>query len=145
MVKDIEGFNYTISDGGEVTNKKTGRILAPGVTNGYKVVCLRKDGKQKVYAIHRLLGIYFLDCPADKQIDHIDRNRLNNALSNLRIVTNQQNTFNRTARGYTWHSPSKKWMAQIMLNRKNKNLGYFEKETDARAAYLSAKEVYHVI
>tara|TARA_R110000868_G_scaffold370739_1_gene634220 strand:+ start:312 stop:755 length:444 start_codon:yes stop_codon:yes gene_type:complete len=147
MIKDIEGFNYTISDTGEVANKKTGRILNPSKSsNGYLYVCLRKEGANKLYRLHRLLGIYFLGCTSDKVMDHIDGNKLNNALSNLRVVTQHQNTMNRhTAKGYSWHCPSKKWMAQIMLNGKNKNLGYFEKETDARAAYLAAKDVYHVI
>jgi len=78
-------------------------------------------------------------------IDHVDKDKSNNSIENLRIVTKQQNTFNTKAKGYTWCKKNKKWHAQIHLDGKNKNLGYFENEEEAREAYLTAKEIYHKI
>jgi len=79
-------------------------------------------------------------------IDHIDGNKLNNAFDNLRVVSNQGNQFNRpTAKGYSWNKARGKWEAQIRINKKNKHLGCYDTEEAARAAYLAAKEKYHVI
>ena len=145
--KPIDNYNYSINEIGEVRNNKTGRILrAAPDGDGYMRVALCKDGKQNTLKIHRLLGIYFLNCPPHKQIDHIDGDRKNNALSNLRVVTCQHNQWNRKdAKGYTWNSQVNKWQAQICVNRKSQNLGYYAIEEDARAAYLKAKATLHQI
>jgi hypothetical protein len=80
------------------------------------------------------------------QIDHIDRDRTNNKLDNLRLVTYQQNNFNRSkVNGYAWHKQTKKWRARIHLNEKDIHLGLFDTKAEARAAYLAAKEKYHII
>mgnify|MGYP003680120296 CR=1 FL=1 len=82
----------------------------------------------------------------DHKIDHIDGNPLNNAFANLRVVSSQGNHFNNhVAKGYYWDKAAGKWHAQIMINRKQKNLGLFDTEEEARAAYLVAKEEYHII
>ena len=82
----------------------------------------------------------------ENMIDHVDGDKSNNRIENLRIVTNQQNQFNRKqAKGYSWHKKAKKWRAQIRINGKNnKYLGFFETEEEAREAYLKAKEMYHL-
>jgi hypothetical protein len=79
-------------------------------------------------------------------IDHIDHNKLNNSFDNLRVVTHQGNQFNRdNVRGYCWSKEKGMWKSQIQISKKNKFLGYFKTEEAARAAYLTAKEKYHVI
>jgi len=86
----------------------------------------------------------FMRSRTENMIDHVDGNPSNNSIENLRLVTHQQNAFNqKRAKGYTWHKEAKKWMAQIQINRKSKNLGYFESEEEAREAYLKAKPLYH--
>jgi len=105
----------------------------------------------KKYVLHRLN--YFAwnqswnihDGSNYNHIDHIDRNRLNNHISNLRVVTNQQNNFNAGAKGYSWSKIMNSWRARIKINYKEIDLGYFEKEEDARKAYLEAKKIYHII
>ena len=98
---------------------------------------------------HRIIAYTFkgLDINDPKiEIDHIDGNRLNNNCDNLRIVSSQQNNFNRTAsKGYSWHKQSQKWKAKITLNGKDIHLGLFKNEDDARKAYLDAKKIYHKI
>jgi len=82
----------------------------------------------------------------EHQVDHIDGDRLNNAFDNLRVVSNQGNNFNNhVAKGYSWHKNVGKWCARIKINKKDKHLGVFDTEEAARAAYLAAKEKYHVI
>jgi len=76
------------------------------------------------------------------QVDHIDLNKLNNLRSNLRLVTNSQNTQNQGARkgstskyrGVCWHSRANKWMADVMLNGKHNYLGLFDVEEEAAMA-----------
>jgi len=110
--------------------------------------------KKKRYEIkmHRL--IYWLhnpdwdifDSSKDNLIDHIDGNPKNNNIENLRVVTNQQNCFNRKkAKGCCWNKQKQKWCAYIRVNKKLKHLGGFELQEDAHQAYLDAKEIYHII
>ena len=79
-------------------------------------------------------------------IDHIDHNKHNNLITNLRLGTNslnQQHRHVKYVKGYTWAKDTKKWQASIRINNKLIYLGQFEKEEDARQAYLKAKELYH--
>ena len=82
------------------------------------------------------------------QIDHINHNRSDNRLDNLRVVTNQQNTYNQKKRktnasGFTgvgWHKRICKWQAQIQADGKKVCLGYFENIEAAVAARKAAEE-----
>ena len=94
------------------------------------------------------MGYCFLGLDIDnpkQQIDHIDRIKLNNHISNLRIVSNQKNSFNKNAKGYYFHKRDKKYIAKIGLNGKQKKLGYYDTEEEAHNAYLEAKKIYHII
>ena len=151
MYKSIPGYpNYIINEEGEVMSMKFNKIkiLKPSNNgNGYLVICLSKNGKQKTGLVHRLLYETFVgEIPPGFEIDHIDCNPSNNTLSNLRAVTQQQNTWNRKkAKGCTFNKRDRKWQASIYFNGKRKNLGNFENEEDARSAYLKAKEIFHII
>ena len=97
----IPGFdNYTIYENGDVHSKRRntakGGIMKPQLANnGYFQVQLCKEGKTKKFRIHRLLGIAFIPNPENKPcIDHIDRNKLNNNLNNLRWATVIENNNN---------------------------------------------------
>ena len=142
-IKDFE--NYTVSNYGDVINKKTGRILKSGINpNGYYYVNLFKNGIGKNCRIHQLVANHFLENPENKKcIDHIDNNRLNNYEKNLRYASYQEN--NRNAKlstrntsgikGVCYYKNYNKWIAQIKINNKYINLGYFktiEEATDAR-------------
>ena len=94
----IKGFEkYSVSNKGNVRNDKTGRILKPHVsTSGYYQVMMGR--KTIPQYIHRLVALAFIPNIDNKpQVDHIDGNRLNNNLSNLRWVTVSEN---RRAFGY---------------------------------------------
>ena len=98
---------------------------------------------------HRIIGHTFLNLEINnpkQQIDHIDHNKLNNSLINLRIVNSQQNNFNRASvKGYYFEKKCNKYRALIMLNYKRIDLGYFITEEEAKAAYHAAKLIYHII
>ena len=84
--------------------------------------------------------------PKGMQIDHINGIRNDNRIENLRLVTNQQNSFNQLkAKGFYWDKMKSKWRASIQLNGKTINLGYTNCMLEARAMYLRAKKELHII
>lgn len=98
------------------------------------------------YLAHRLVWIYhngLINC--DDQIDHEDQNRLNNRLSNLRVVDNQENLKNKTKyknntggfSGVYWCKISNKWRALGRHAGKLKHLGLFTEKWDAICARKS--------
>jgi len=120
---------------------------------GYKKYVFSINNKQ--YVVSRV--IYkahnpewdITDNSSDNFIDHININSLDNRIENLRVLNNQQNTFNRVnkndvkIKGYIWDKRCNKWRAQITVDYKKITLGNFTEEADARQAYLTAKEKYH--
>jgi hypothetical protein len=148
MFKSIKGYEgkYSVNEMGEVRNDKTGRILKQtNNLNNYLMVSLSKDGDVKIKYIHRLVAETHLE-PDDKrnEVDHIDGDRLNNNLSNLRWVTRSENLHNvKNAKGYCWYKRANKWQAYICVNGKAKHLGYYPTEEEARQAYLNSKKIYH--
>jgi hypothetical protein len=114
--------------------------------NKYISCRLYVDKKQYSVLSHRLAWyLHYGHLPVNS-IDHIDGNRSNNKIDNLRDVTHQQNHWNRTtAKGYYFNKTLNKFYAQICINREVKHLGYFHTKQEARNAYLKAKETYHII
>ena len=116
---------------------------------GYNRIGINK----KMIKRHRLLAFCFIGlsniCGVKNGIDvidHIDGNKLNNSVDNLRITTSQGNDQNRTTiKGYCWNKRANKWKAHITLNGRLIHLGYFTTEQEARQAYLNAKPIYHTI
>lgn len=90
--------NYEVSDAGEVRNSKTGKLKKSCLTNkGYYRIELRNDTTCKHYSVHRLVAQHFIENPENKpQVDHIDRNRTNNHVSNLRWATASENLYNKS-------------------------------------------------
>ncbi len=93
--------NYLIYENGEIHTKRRHRVKG-GVLkqqlnkHGYYDVGLWKDRKRKLCRVHRLLAQHFIPNPENKKcIDHIDRNRQNNSLDNLRWATDKENCNNK--------------------------------------------------
>lgn len=79
-----------------------------------------------------------------QEIDHINGDRADNRIENLRSVTRSQNQYNKRPqrnssgyRGVTWHKKTGKWLVRVGLNNKNKSLGYYD---DLELAALVAEE-----
>ena len=102
-----------------------------------------------IYPSHRLIWIYHYGAiDKDIQIDHINGIKDDNGIDNLRLVTCQENCFNRSrlnAKGYSWNKNMDKWQAHIWLDNKLKYLGLFTIEDDARKAYLNEVSKFHII
>jgi len=120
--------------------------------NGYLKCYLTVDGIARIFLQHRLLHLArnpawnIFDCSPNNCIDHKNHDTTDNTDANLRIVTHQQNHFNRSnTKGYYWYKRLSKWSAQIKVNNKQMHLGLFVKEEDARAAYLEAKARLHIM
>lgn len=110
-MKWIEGFEglYSIEENGNVTSHKVGvgtygkpTVLKPQpVTKGYMQVVLFLEGKKKNARVHRLVAQAFLPNPNNlPQINHLDKNKKNNHLSNLEWCTNQENCEHALAKHY---------------------------------------------
>ena len=94
----IEGFeNYSVSDHGNVRNDKTGKVLKTCPNNrGYGHVQLWNEKKRHTRKVHILVASAFLDNDeAKKMIDHIDGDKMNNDVFNLRWATRFENGQNR--------------------------------------------------
>ena len=91
--KVFENDLYSVSDEGQVRNDKTQRILIPSVNScGYLFIQLSRNGKQRIGLIHRLVCKAFIENKENKtQVDHIDGDKTNNHVSNLRWVTASEN------------------------------------------------------
>jgi hypothetical protein len=106
--------------------------------------------KQKTIRMHREILARKLGHDDFEQVDHIDRNSLNNLRDNLRPVTPKQNCENRRthknntsgARGVCWHKRSQKWLARICHNGKQIHLGCFDFRDDAEAAAIAARKQF---
>jgi len=120
-----------------------GQMVGSKCHNGY----LRLSIDYKSHQAHRLVWILHNgDIPKGLFIDHINGIRDDNRIDNLRLVTKQENGFNdHKAKGYSWSKVSDKWESYIKVDYKKINLGLFDTESDARQAYLNAKEKYHAI
>ena len=145
-VKLLVYLNGMILRYSEMTNNhlKKGWSEAKGYINYYGYITIRLNRKD--YKNHRIIAYAFLGLDINdskQQIDHIDRNRQNNNMNNLRIVTNQENNFNKNAKGFT--KSKNKYRAYINLNNKQIYIGMFDTEEEAHQAYLQAKEKYHII
>lgn len=96
--KDIVGFEgyYKVSNYGNIYSIKKDKIRSPKHNNrGYLIITLSKDKVQSTKLVHRMVALAFLPNPENKPcIDHIDANKENNTLSNLRWCTYKENTHN---------------------------------------------------
>lgn len=118
------------------------------MSNGYLRIAI--DSKR--YLAHRAAWLYvYGEWP--NVIDHINGDRTDNRIANLRSGTQAQNAQNRRSAqadnrssgllGVTWHSQNRKWCAHVTLNGKKKHVGLFDDPKVAHEAYLKAKRTLH--
>lgn len=95
---------------------------------------------------HELVWLLYNDSLPDcgYHIDHIDGNKRNNGIDNLRAVPARINQHNRrTAKGFYFDTRDKVFIAKISIDWRDKYLGSFNNMLDARAAYMRAKNKYY--
>ena len=117
---------------------------------------LRKNGyidvkcKSVQQLIHRVIWLHYYGVHVDGFIDHINRDRSDNRISNLRCVTKKQNSENKSKKrskslpkGVFFAKDKKKWQAAICSNYKQHHLGFFDSPKEAELAYLNAASKLH--
>lgn len=143
-----DAFNYDPNTGDlcwkirPANNVKVGVPIRAKNTSGYYHVGFRR----RVYVVHRLIWFMTYDEWPELEIDHINCDKLDNRLENLRLASKGQNLTNipksdgRTSKykGVCWKKSNKCWTAQISHEGKCIWLGHFDNEYDAHVAYCEA-------
>jgi hypothetical protein len=167
--KNISGYNgiYQVSNYGRIKSldrvvngklgskvKRKGIILKPILDkSGYLRVSLYPNGKIKPMEIHRLVWQSFggEKSNRERQIDHIDNDKTNNNIENLRIVSNRENSTKRSLQypktskytGVYLDKKTGRWVAQIRKPKSTPKestlwLGRYQSEIQASLAYQKA-------
>jgi hypothetical protein len=140
--QDTGIFTWLISRGSIKSGKKINNSIFD-----YTNIKINK----KSYRAHRLAWLYIYGYIPINQIDHINGNKSDNRLCNLREVTNQQNQFNSPIRkdnksgvkGVHWHKKQNKWVANLHINGKAKQLGSFDNLEEAKKVINEARLLHH--
>jgi hypothetical protein len=118
---------------GEIAGKKT---------HGYISICINGEP----YPAHRLAWLYVHGEWPGNLLDHINRQRSDNRIANLRLASPQLNNMNSSIqsnntsgyKGVSWDKRMMEWAAYITLGRKKFHLGYFSNSQSAARAYDKA-------
>lgn len=124
----------------------SGQIAGNQRENGYWIVCFNK----KKYYAHRLIWKYFHGTDP-MFIDHIDGDRSNNRISNLRSASWSENQRNKERnsrntsgfKGVVLHKPTGRWTAKIRKDGKITSLKYHDTAEEASEAYIKASKEIH--
>lgn len=143
---DLGFFTWRVKSSRRV---KIGDIAGCHGSSGYYQIRIDR----RTYLAHRLAWLYVHGCWPSSQIDHINGNKADNRLVNLREATIGENMQNfRSARsdnkscgllGASFHKPTGRWRAQIQVNGRVLHLGRFDTAEEAHVAYLAAKRELH--
>lgn len=157
IFKDIPGYEgiYQVSNLGRVKSLSrvaiTGhgakkpineRILSASIWQGYRTVTLYNI-KQKQKNVSVLMAMAFLDhTPNGNKIvvDHINNIKTDDRIENLQLITQRENCSKDKSgvseyTGVSWNKINEKWLSQIQINGKQKNLGCYNSEYEASQAY----------
>ncbi len=134
---DVNGWNKKYSGREAFTAK---------MRNGY----LTGAVDSKNYLAHRIAWAVYYGKEPNGEVDHIDHNRANNCITNLREVSRTENCRNMSAystrtsgiTGVHWYPMRQKWKAEIWVNYKKICLGYFSDINDAAKARSQAERKY---
>ena len=153
-VADEFNEHFAYCDGKLFWKKNTGSKPIAGKeagchkTKDYSMVCINK----KQHAIHRVIFAMH-NGYMPKQVDHINGDRRDNRIENLRATTNTQNSYNRLlsstntsgVKGVSWDKTKGKWHAQLNYNGKNRHMGYWKADEKhlAKEFIELAREMTH--
>jgi hypothetical protein len=141
-------FNYNATTG-EVRWNNTGKVAGYINDRGYRVIEL--SGKR--FKAHRIAWTLFHGKPPVGEIDHINRQKSDNRIDNLRDTNTKGNMQNRGLqknntsghRGVVWHKRDAQWRARIKVNNIQHHLGAFDKFEDAVTARQVAEDVFEFL
>lgn len=91
--REIKDFpNYNVSNLGNVMNIKTNKQMKLNLKAGYYQICLTNEVCRKQFKVHQLVACAFIPNPENKpEVNHEDKNKLNNNVTNLTWMTHQEN------------------------------------------------------
>lgn len=148
----MEHLEYNPDTGEFVWIKPTTARIISGSKAGSKY----KDGYYriqllgKIYKRSRLAWLYVYGNFPSNHIDHINRVRFDDRISNLRDVSNLENNRNKSYKpsssgvtGVLWYKPNSKWVAKIRVEGKLLHLGYFDNLEDAIKVRKEAEIKYN--
>lgn len=125
-----------------------GRLAGTDNDKGYRRIKING----RLFLAHRVVWKMHTGCdPVGFEIDHIDRNPMNNRIDNLRIATHGQNKINGNVyrnndagyRGVHFHKQHRKYCATISHNKKRHHIGLFDSAHEAASAYdAAAKKLF---
>jgi len=137
-----KGFTYN-AEKGIIYGVRGQEIVS--TKRGYIRLQLHKNCKKYELPGH-CFAWYVIHKEIVEQIDHINCIRTDNRICNLRVVTKQQNQWNKKGiKGYYFNKNRNKYQAVLKLNNKQIYLGLFNTEKEASDAYLEGKKIYHII
>lgn len=145
-------FLFDYIDGKLYWKNPTNITMKPGTVAG----CVNKYGyvqvgiKRKYYRIHQLIYLYHHG-HVPGMIDHVDGNKLNNNITNLRECNSSTNPLNMRlrptntsgAKNVSWDKNKNKWRVCLKVDRKYKHVGYFKDFELAELVAIEAREKYH--
>lgn len=133
--------NWNARRAGTITGQKANK-------RGYVQINITFRGKTRLYSAHRLAWFYMYGTQLP-ELDHIDNNKKNNRIDNLRPAKQKENIRNRTAQanntsGYkgVWKN-GVSWSSTIKVDGKKIHLGTYGSREDARDAYILAAKAHH--
>lgn len=144
-------FDYDSKNGILLRKFKSGKLKPgghkPTHSRGYSRILVDR----KLYFTHRVIWLWHHGSWPEGEIDHIDRNLMNNRIDNLRDVSRSENKHNRGLQrnnssgylGVSWNKQREKYQAHIKVNSKKIFLGRFDTTEEAYLAYQLAKIKLH--
>ena len=121
-----------------------------GAVNSDGYIVIRINGT--LFKAHRLAWLYTHGVMPTHDIDHLNGNKADNRITNLRDVSRSVNMQNQTRAGrgsasgllgVSWNKRVERWHASIWVNKRKQHIGYFNTADEAHAAYLAAKLQLH--
>lgn len=124
-----------------------GAIAGAVMLNGYIAIGI----KPKKYLAHRLAWFYHYGEWPEKMLDHVNGNKSDNRICNLRPCDKSKNACNSKlqinnksgVKGVCWHKAMKKWHVQLRFEGKQHNLGFFDSLEEAARFVRQAREQHH--
>jgi len=141
---------YSILSSGHVRDLRTGNLHEGYVAFGYRKITLTNPSGHKGFLVHRLVGLAFIpEIPAKPEIDHINRNGLDNRVENLRWADdydqckNKSNISNNQLKQKYIHKDMNRYKVQITINNIkvfNKRFNTLDEAIEARDNFLSSTD-----
>ena len=145
-MKDIPGYEgkYAITEDGQVWSHSHNKFLVQNIDKGYYKVVFTINNKSKNFLVHRLVALTYIPNPDNKvTVDHINRNRLDNRVENLRWATKEEQEKNKDITYKNNHLQEITQQAKIVNSKKIEQIDLMS--NNQIAVYDSASEAARIL